>query len=146
MADTSGPYLAAAFVCERVLQEADGVVSAIRIIDRLTQLVGGPDVPDELQSFQQPVTIFIGLKAGSARGRYKVRLQIEKPSGEQGPHIEAPVHFEGEERGVNMILNTLFEADQEGLYWFDVIFQNERITRIPLRVIYQPHPQGGPGG
>jgi len=45
-----------------------------------------------------------------------------------------------------MILNTLFEADQEGLYWFDVIFQNERITRIPLRVIYQPHPQGGPGG
>lgn len=90
MADTSGPYLAAAFVCERVLQEADGVVSAIRIIDRLTQLVGGPDVPDELQSFQQPVTIFIGLKAGSARGRSRSVYKLRSPRGSRGPTSKRP--------------------------------------------------------
>lgn len=31
-----GPYLNAAFLYERVLEQKDGVLSAIRIVDRLT--------------------------------------------------------------------------------------------------------------
>ncbi len=34
MAEEGGPFLQAAFICEKVLTEADGTVSAIRIIDR----------------------------------------------------------------------------------------------------------------
>ena len=33
---SDGPYLAAAFLCEKVLQEKDEAVSIIRIIDRVT--------------------------------------------------------------------------------------------------------------
>jgi hypothetical protein len=32
--DAGGPYLNAALLCEKVLQERDGVLSIIRIIDR----------------------------------------------------------------------------------------------------------------
>ncbi len=36
-----GPYLQAAFFCERLLEEADGVLSAIRIVDTVT--ISGED-------------------------------------------------------------------------------------------------------
>jgi hypothetical protein len=141
MPDPSGPHLQAALICERVLQEHDGTISAIRIIDRLTHFVQGPNVPEALPSFQQQIAFLIALKSGAARGRHTVRLDVEKPSGEQAPLASFPVHFEGEERGVNLVLNTMFAPDQEGLYWFDVwLGQEERLTRMPLSVRYQPGP------
>ena len=30
-----GPYLIAALICQKVLEEKDGVLSAVRIVDRL---------------------------------------------------------------------------------------------------------------
>ena len=51
--------------------------------------------------------------------------------------IGVPVHFEGEDRGVQVMLPVTFEADQEGLYWFEVGFEGVRLTRMSLRVLYQ---------
>jgi hypothetical protein len=143
MADPAGPHLTAALICERVLNEQDGVVSAIRVIDRVffvTDEDGNPLMP------QQPFTLFISLKAGAARGSFKLAVELEKPSGEQVPMLEAPVFLEGEDRGVNIVLNAAFEPDTAGLYWFDVFFEGERLTRIPLRAIYQSQPTAGPRG
>jgi hypothetical protein len=138
-----GPHLQVAAVCDRVLQEQDGTISAIRIIDRATFVAGDDGRPVE---GRQPVVFLIAFKSGAARGRFTVELLREKPSGEQGPVLQAPVFFEGEDRGVNLILNAIFEPDQEGLYWYDVLFEGERVTRIPLRAIFQPMPTAGPGG
>jgi hypothetical protein len=146
MPDTSGPHLTAALICERVLQEQDGVISVIRVIDRVTLHANAPGDSD-FKTFQYPVSVLVTLKSGAARGRGRVTMQLEKPSGEQFPAGEFPVHMEGEERGVNIVINTMFEPDQEGLYWFDVAFNGDRLTRIPLRVMYQPLPAPGhPGG
>ena len=140
----TGPYLAAALICERVLQEQDGVVSAVRIIDRVAFIAEPDGTP--IQPVQ-PIVFLIQLKSGSARGRYALTLRMEKPSGEEVPLIDgAPVFLEGEDRGVNVILNAGFEPDQEGLYWFDLLFEGERVTRIPLRAIYQPLPRERPAG
>jgi hypothetical protein len=87
------------------------------------------------------ITLLVVLKAGSARGRHQVRITMEAPSGEQMPQeATLPVLLEGEERGVNLVLNLGFQAEQEGLYWFDVHFgdQNVLLTRVPLRIVYQP--------
>jgi len=134
--DTDGPFLQAALICERVLVEQDGVLSVIRVIDRLIRHAG-PDAPDELAPFAQPIQILLLMKSGAARGRFEVTVGVEKPSGEQGEVIGVPVHFEGEDRGVQVMLPVTFEADQEGLYWFEVGFEGERLTRMPLRVLYQ---------
>jgi hypothetical protein len=29
------------------------------------------------------------------------------------------------------------QANEEGLYWFDVFLEGARVTRVPLRLIYQ---------
>lgn len=139
---TDGPHLNAALICERLLVEQDGVSSAIRIIDRVFMITddeGAPMTPS------YPFTLFIALKSGSARGSFAVAVVLEKPSGEQVPLLEAPVFFEGEERGANIVLQTMFEPDGAGLYWFDVMFEGARLTRIPLRVIYQSQPVAGRG-
>jgi hypothetical protein len=134
--DTDGPFLQAALICERVLREQDGVLSAIRVIDRLVRRAG-PDAPDELAPFEQPIEILLLMKSGAARGRFELTIGVEKPSGEQGEVLEVPVHFEGEDRGIQVVLPMSFAADQEGLYWFDIGFEGTRITRMPLRVLYQ---------
>lgn len=148
----NGPFLNAAMICEKVLQEQDGVVSAVRVIDRVFFVLlpdGSPQFP------QHPVTFYISLKSGSARGRYSIEVERQKPSGETSAVFALPVLFEGEERGVNIIVSAVFAPDQEGLYWFDIYFadpsdeaagQRLLLTRVPLRAIYQPVPTIGPPG
>jgi len=48
MISRTGPYLQAALLCERVMQEKDGVLSVIRIIDRVIHTAMGPETPDTM--------------------------------------------------------------------------------------------------
>ena len=47
--ESSGPYLAAAVLCEKVLQEKDGVLSAIRLVDRFIITASGTQPPGRKQ-------------------------------------------------------------------------------------------------
>lgn len=138
MTNGTGPYLAIAVLCERIMQEADGVISLIRVVDRITHTVTDPDPPESMPPTVFQLTAVIAMRSGAARGRYTVTLRTENPSGVQLPSLEMPVHFEGEERGANLAVNVALQADQEGLYWIDVLFEEDLMTRIPLRVIYRP--------
>jgi hypothetical protein len=139
MVQGKGPYLAVAVICEKALQEQDGVLSIIRIIDRVTVAGMGPDVPDEMPPTQLQFFVVVAMKSGAARGRHTLRLRPEDPSGHQLGALEVPIHFEGEERGANVVVQFTLAAELEGLYWIDVLFgDDDLLTRIPLRVMYQP--------
>jgi hypothetical protein len=134
-----------------VLQEQDGVASFIRVVDRIIQSAVGPEAPDEMPAVPVNLTAVISLKSGDARGRYAIRLTLEGPSGERMPHeVSLPILLEGEDRGVSLVVNVGFQAEQEGLYWFDVTFEDPiageaagvLLTRVPLRVVYQPQRVG----
>jgi len=133
----SGPYLVAALLCERVIQEKDETVSIIRIVDRITLTVPASIAPETLPPLPLNLTLFLSFKSGSARGRNTIKLKIESPSGFKLPEQLLPVLFEGEDRGVNLILALNMIVDQEGVYWFDILLEEEHITRIPLRILYQ---------
>ena len=141
--ELSGPHVNAAFLCERVLIEQDSVASAIRIVDRMYFLVdeeGEPVAPHNV------LTLFVNLKSGQARGSYDVAVELERPSGERVPVIKSNVLLEGEERGVNILLPVDFQPEGgAGLYWFDILFDSQPLTRIPLRVVYQSPPTVGQG-
>jgi hypothetical protein len=133
-----GPFLAAALLCERVLTEQDGVVSLIRIVDRLTQTVVGPGAPAEMPPVRVDWQLVLIFKSGAARGRSEVALQLEAPSGlKLGDRMVLPVFFEGEDRGVQLIAGLQLDLREEGLYWIDVLLDGSLVTRVPFRVIYQ---------
>lgn len=132
----AGPYVQIATFCERVLQEADGVLSIIRAIDRITITAYGTDVPPELPPAPLQLTLVAALKSGDARGRHPVTIRTQEPSGRYLEDRSFDVSFDGEERGVNLIIQFQLEAT-EGLYWFDILVNEVELTRVPFRVIYQ---------
>ena len=139
-----GPWLASALICERVLDEKDSVLSLVRVVDRVVQQAIGTEVPSEMPPLQlQGMRLVIMLKSGGARGRHAVKIRPEAPSGQHLPLIEIPVHLEGENRGVNLILNLDLVLEQEGVYWFDVILDDgpDVLTRVPLQAVYAPQKQ-----
>ncbi len=139
MAFERGPFLSAAFLCEKVLVEQDGVKSAIRIIDRVTHQVPGPNPPQQMQPFIYNMVLFLRFKSGEARGPHSLRITMIKPSGESPAPSQQVVHFEGEDdRGNDIVVNLLIQLELPGLYWFEVHLEDVRVTKIPFRVIYVP--------
>jgi hypothetical protein len=137
-----GPYICAAFFCEKVLKEADGVISAIRIIDRFNIRGDSPEMAKSTLLFNA----FISLKSGEYRGRAEISIQPTTPSGKALPKITFPVNFEGDsDRGVGIAAPIQLAVDEEGPYWFDVRLGEQPITRMPLRVVYQRNPSTGSG-
>lgn len=138
MAFEQGPYVQLACFCERVLEQKDGVLSLIRVINRVTQSATGPEAPREMPPFVYRLSAVIALRSGQARGRHEVKIVRELPSGlkdtERAPTFT--VHLTGQEQGHNIVVNIEMPFEQEGLYWFDVLFDDELLTRMPLRVSY----------
>jgi hypothetical protein len=128
------PFVQIATICQSPLQETSGFLSLIRIVDRVP--VGGltDDMPP--QPLNQ-LFIVVVLKSGPMRGKYKCSIVPETPSRKRLPGLEMNVLFEGEERGIALVSPLTIVAEEEGLYWFDVILEQDLLTRIPLRVMYQ---------
>ena len=143
--NASGPFINAAFFCERVIEDKEGVLSAIRIIDRVFNTAIGLDTPSSMPPMPIGLTLVISLKSGAAKGRVDVRIAVERPSGLQADIASAlSVVLEGEDRGANLVMNLGLTLTEEGLYWFDVYIEKELATRVPLRIVYQRQQAGGP--
>jgi hypothetical protein len=130
-----GPHVQAAFLCERVMQEVDSVLSFIRVVDKFTRPRPSQQIPPQ----PVQVTLVTALKGGAVpTGNYKIKSRLYKPDATV-PLIEAEndAFFPGlPEAGVTIETPLLFLADEEGLYWVDVMFMEQLITRVPFRVIF----------
>jgi len=132
-----GPFLSMAVFCEKVLQEKDGVLSAIRIVDRFIHTIVGVQAPDKMPSFKIEFSILVAFKSGDAKGKQELKVTPIAPSGKELPGISLPILFEGAERGTNVNIGYALETQEEGLYWFDVTLNGKSFTKMPLRIIYQ---------
>lgn len=140
-----GPYLKAALLCEKVIEDKRGVLSMIGVVDRTTRTVTGPNPPAQMEPFTHRLFLVVALVSGDARGTHEVSLALQKPSGLREPLTTGSVLFEGDDRGANVIVELNIEAEMEGLYWVEVFLENEVITRVPWRVVYQRLTQRLPG-
>lgn len=127
------PQLQIATFCQSALQEINGSLSIIRLIDR--HMIQGSQ--REMLPTNIETTLVIVMKSGFMRGKAMIGVQGNTPSGKQMPMIQLPVLFEGEDRGVGLIMPMNIAIDEEGLYWFDISVDGERFTRVALRVLYQ---------
>ena len=134
----TGPYLKAAVICSDVIEGKDGVLSFIRIIDRLTITVAGSQLPSDMPPLPaQRLKFVLMLISGRARGTHDVTLRVERPDATTRDVWNGNVFLEGEDRGANVIIDAGIKFQQEGLYWFDVYLDGAPLTRMPFRLIYQ---------
>lgn len=130
-----GPYVQVATFCQTAMLENTGAVSVIRITDR----VGVAGMTPEMAPAMIQITLIVILKSNGFRTQSKISVRTLAPNGNQlqGP-LEFPALFEGEDRGVQIIMPMGFVAHEQGLYWFEVSVEGLGVlTRIPLRVMYQ---------
>jgi hypothetical protein len=131
------PYVQIAAICQAALQEANGFISIIRVIDRLPV----PGRTEQMPPFPlHQLCLAVVLKSGEMSGKYTLKIIPETPSGKRLPAVEMPALFERDERGVALVMPLGIIAEEEGLYWFDVTIEQDVLTRIPLRVMYQKLP------
>jgi hypothetical protein len=129
----SGPHLQLALFCEKILLEADQTPSYIRVVDRFLITGTTPEMLPTALSFY----LAVSFKAGFIRGKHRIKVTPVTPSGVEKPVVEFPALFEGDDRGVLIGIQMFFLAEEEGLYWFRVYFEDALVTQMPLRVIYQ---------
>ena len=128
-----GPYLSAAFLCEKALREVDGVNTFVRVVDRWT--VSGPTESMPQTSIQ--ATLVVMFKSGIHRGPGRLAITPISPSDLTMNVIEMSVLFEGDEdRGIAVIIPMAFPVQEPGVYWFNIALDGRSFSQIPLRVVY----------
>ena len=140
------PYVASAFLCENVLREAGGVLSAIRIVDQFNV----PEVPPDSLEAKIEVSILayalITLKPrGKKAEKHTMRVLVRRPSGVEKAF---PLGSEGEEEielalgggssGANVVIRfTLDPRGEMGLYHLVLLIDGEILTKIPFTLRVQ---------
>jgi hypothetical protein len=138
MPSTGGPYLTAAFFCDKVLREQDGVLSAIRIVDRWN--VNG--LTEQMPPTVLQTNLVVLLKSGIYRGQSQLAVTPISPSNQRMQAVIFPLLFEGEdERGSGIVSPLAFPAQEVGVYWFEIALGGggippRAITAIAMRVAY----------
>jgi len=140
-ASFSGPYIAGAFLCEKVLVEPGNVPTFVRVVDRFTVPTFSGPLPPGVQIPQQMVqaTLVIMLKSGDlGAGKHAMRIRLQKPDLTYLPESPASVFFQGgDDNGAMLMMPVMMAAPEEGLHWFEIFFEDGLLTRIPMRVIHQ---------
>lgn len=135
---TAVPLLTAAAICEKVLVEKDDVVTAVRIVDRLTF---NPDFFPRDDSGNIPLytdlTLLLILKSGKAKGRCNIAFSQVTPSGQRIEYVKTHANFLGDDLGVNIRSPLPVRAWEEGLHWYEVRANRKIIAQIPLRIVFQ---------
>ena len=137
-----GPYLCAAMLAEKVLQDSDSVPSVIRIVDRL-QVPRNLGLPPMGAPLQLAVHIFVLFKAGTAVGKYQLRFIQVGPSGERTQLAISKLSFDAKQLGTMSNAPLRIKWDGFGRYWLDLFIKNQFCTTIPLDI--QPAPLGKGG-
>jgi hypothetical protein len=130
------PFVAAALICERVLQEKDGVLSAIRIVDTFT--IARDELPTKGAPRVLGLSVLVILKSGALRGQSHLSLTIRDPDGKRNDLQEWPVLLNGDENAAQLVLNLALGAEKLGLYWVDVVWEGNVLSSIPFRLREAP--------
>lgn len=132
-----GPYLNVALLCERVLEEKDGVNSVVRIIDQVNITAAGPGAPPQIVPGVVKFTILLIIKTGEMPGPCEIEIIVKKPDLTEVAKMARTVNLESPAyRGMTLKIETELQVDQVGLWWFEIFIRGMRRTRIPLNVVY----------
>lgn len=132
--------LAAAVLCERVLEEKDGTLTAVRIIDRLTMSsLGSPDPNAVTVVAPATLALLVIFRYAKADREYEIALAVEEPGGKR-TELTPPGRLVpgGATNGANFIGRITFVPKTLGLYRFHVTIDGDDVAAVPLTVVEAP--------
>jgi hypothetical protein len=137
-----GPYLAAALLCETIIEDKqDGAMSAIRIVDQFSLTLSPttpPDFPSEAQRLPVHTPVLLMFKTGNSPGEHVIRLDLESPSGKSETVHEQTISFGPKPNaGANLRFNANIAVHTGGVFWLHVFLDGKEVTLIPFEITIQ---------
>lgn len=130
------PYLKVGVICERVLEEKDGVLSLIRLVDKFTIAITGKESPDQLPEGVANLTIVMSWAGGL--GRHEATFNITSPGGGVQPSPRSwSFNLDSLNRGHNIIVTLPVRITNPGVYWIEFVLNDKIRSRIPFQVLYE---------
>lgn len=139
-----GPYVQVAAFCNDIIEAKDGAWSLIRIYDQvIVSVIGlaGSALSADMPRIERDLILAVMLKSGEARGTHEIGLKLEAPSGIIHDVGARSIFLRGEETGVNLRIQAHVTFGLAGLYWFYIHFDDDLLTKVPLRLLYQKEQQ-----
>jgi hypothetical protein len=128
------PWVQVAVFCQNTIVEADtGSLSVIKNVDGVT-LAG---MTPEMQPTPVQLKLALILKSGEMQGPYNLKIRCNSPSEVKTEGPSFPCYFEGRDLGIQTVMPIGLIATEPGTYWFDLLLDDQILTRLPLRVMYQ---------
>jgi uncharacterized protein DUF6941 len=138
-----GPYIAAAFYCENILEDSKGMISVQGIGDSM-HIGLSPFAPPDLPSKENPIIVrhqfLLIFRSGDSPGKHRLKLELESPSGKRTTIKDEEITLTDPPNGGLHIKNGLtIEIQKGGLFWLDVFLDDALMTRAPMNIeIYRP--------
>ena len=134
-----GPFLTCATFCDAIIEEADGVLSAMKMIDTVKILLS-PNAPADIPSEQNPVGIvqhlLVTFKSGDSPGKHKLQLIMEGPSGKKVEVMNKDIELSRKPHGgLNIKTQCRIAVQNSGLRWLDVVLDGKVFSRVPINII-----------
>jgi hypothetical protein len=133
------PYCMAALLCEKIVQEPDGVPTIVRAIDKITF-----QVPEALlgviPGFGWQGSLLLIFKSGTAKVKKTVIVKGINPDGtELMEDISSKITFAGDDglSGSNVYIQLTLMVRMKGLHWFHVLLDGKRVMRVPFIVEFK---------
>ncbi len=131
--------LNAALLCENVIEEKDGTLSALRIIDRVALQVSLPSKNESLPIPPLPVNavfLLVFRKQVDEERSFTAAVVTTGPSGKETAIASLPVTMPaGIGKGQNVVLRLLFGVQDTGTYWLTVRVDGTVLARVPLEIL-----------
>jgi hypothetical protein len=149
-AEEDGPFVTAALICERVLREDDGALSAVRMVDMVTLTPIDEPIPEGTAALATGLRLFllVSFKGGVLGSQHVLTVIGHSPSGasETFPPSAAELNttVPGAAPGFNVIVHLQMGMKSQGVYWFEVRLDDRKVTAVPLLVAFAPpapHPE-----
>jgi len=148
ISEEEGPILLASLICDRVLQEKDEGISAIRLVDQITVGVthGATSPPSSADLAQALIVapfvcyVLLVFKGGRLGTSHVAQVVGHPPEGDSREFEKVPFVvsslIEGTPPGQNIVMQLQLVLQKEGVYWFEVRLDGRRVRAIPLRVAF----------
>lgn len=140
--EKSGPFLAAAFCCEQTLEDKDGTISAIRIVDRFTITLPASvpaNYPSKTHRLPVSFNALVSFKTGDSPGTHTVRCEMVSPSGKvnERAFVQTFAFLEQYTGSVNVRMPIAVGVKQGGLFKMNVYLDDRFMTQVPFEIILE---------
>jgi hypothetical protein len=129
-----GPFVSATLIAEKLLMEQDGAGTIVRIVDRVGLDSAVANHPmGEMVGLN--LTILVAFRAGGFKGKSRVLIVHETPSGKSEPIGYSEMQFDGTAaQTVNVQAPIVLRWEGAGQYWYDILLDDRFVSRIPLQM------------